>query len=286
MNLSSNKLISVVLPSYNGSHFLRSSIESVIAQTYRNWELILVDDCSTDDTQCIMMEYAQRFPGRIQCIHHKVNRKLPAALNTGFAASKGEYLTWTSDDNYYHPEAIDRMVSVLEEKYHVGMIYCDYYQIDSDENLINRIAVKPPSFLINGNCIGPCFLYRRSVYNEIGAYSNQVRFAEDYDYWLRIASRYLIEPYEFSLYFYRLHSDSLTTITNRKKIKRAVDLALIRNLQKLPWITKEEKIEIVIKKASSSLSNRDFNLFLLCIIVSLLIAPITLIQKIVKRKLF
>ena len=105
-------LVSVVLPTYNGSKWLSQSIDSILKQTYRNLELIIVDDASTDSTPELIMSFASRDP-RIRIISHKSNKKLPQSLNDGFAIANGDYFTWTSDDNWYEPTAIEEMVTAL-----------------------------------------------------------------------------------------------------------------------------------------------------------------------------
>lgn len=84
-------VVSVVMPVYNGEKYLRQSIESVLNQTFKDWNLIIVDDCSTDSSTDIMNEYAKA-DGRIQVIHNKVNSKIPASLNNGFEKASGRYL--------------------------------------------------------------------------------------------------------------------------------------------------------------------------------------------------
>ena len=93
-------VVSIVLPSYNGKKYIRESIESVLAQTFPYWELVLVDDCSTDGTGAVMDAYASK-DSRIRVIHNATNQRLPRSLNIGFRETWGEYLTWTSDDNRY-----------------------------------------------------------------------------------------------------------------------------------------------------------------------------------------
>ena len=105
--------VSIVLPTYNGSQYIRESLDSIIKQTCTDWELLIVDDCSSDHTLEIAREYASR-DARITVIHNEVNRKLPSALNIGFAHAKGKYLTWTSDDNRYLPEALSVMAEYLD----------------------------------------------------------------------------------------------------------------------------------------------------------------------------
>ena len=95
--MTKNNKVSIILPTYNGKKYIRDSIESIINQTYTNWELIIVNDCSTDDTQKIIEEYQQK-DKRIIVINNEKNLKLPASLNRGFEEASGEYYTWTSDD--------------------------------------------------------------------------------------------------------------------------------------------------------------------------------------------
>ncbi len=114
MRGSDPKLVSVILPVYNGEDTIAESIDSVLAQTYQNLELVIVNDCSTDGTQAILKEYEAK-DRRVRVIDNSVNLKLPRSLNVGFSDAKGEYLTWTSDDNLYHPSAIEEMAAVLDK---------------------------------------------------------------------------------------------------------------------------------------------------------------------------
>ena len=100
-------LVSIIMPSYNTGKFIKETINSVLNQTYNNWELIIVDDCSTDDTLSIANKYSS-MDKRIHVIHNEVNKKLPASLNIGFRRAEGKYLTWTSDDNMYVSDALKK----------------------------------------------------------------------------------------------------------------------------------------------------------------------------------
>jgi glycosyltransferase involved in cell wall biosynthesis len=203
------KLVSIVLPVYNGARFLHQSIDSCLQQTYRNIELIVVDDGSNDETVKIIAGYVNR-DHRIRSVTHKRNRGLPAALNTGFANSKGAYLTWTSDDNLYEPEALQLMVNYLEDYPEIAMVCCDVKTIDSAGRQLklwrSLLADEPGGLSIQG-----CFLYRRRVYESIGDYDEELFLVEDYDYWLRVNRSFRIARLEgVSPYKYRLHRKSLT----------------------------------------------------------------------------
>ena len=115
--------VSIILPVYNGARYLAQAIDSCLNQTYRNIELIIVDDCSTDETPAIVRSYTDP---RIRYVRNKTNRRLPQSLNIGFALATGEYLTWTSDDNEFLPHAIETMLKILMEDKAVDFVYSDY----------------------------------------------------------------------------------------------------------------------------------------------------------------
>lgn len=218
--INNNPLISIVLPCYNGQKYLAMSIQSCIDQTYQNWELILVDDCSTDSSPQIMEEFSRR-DFRIQVIHNQVNLKLPASLNVGFANAKGEYFTWTSDDNYYLKEAFGELLKILLNS-NADMVYAGQYIIDDRENIIDELHPVVPETLIYANPVGACFIYKRIIHESLHGYDTNKFLVEDYDFWLRIyLAGFKIIPLDKLLYVYRNHVISLTS-TRRKDIRRSV----------------------------------------------------------------
>jgi glycosyltransferase involved in cell wall biosynthesis len=222
-------LISIVLPTYNGSRYLREAVDSCLAQTYQNWELILVDDCSTDATPQIIAEYASR-DRRIRSIRHVVNKKLPEALNTGHAAARGEYLTWTSDDNRFLPNALEEMTCFLQAHPEIALVYADSRIIDETGTFVEIYPARPASSLAYLNAVGPCFLYRKRVYEIVGRYDAELYLAEDYDYWLRVYREFEIAPITQVLYEYRRHSHSLTSTALETSLQKSVERTLRRNL--------------------------------------------------------
>jgi GT2 family glycosyltransferase len=134
-------------------------------------------------------------------------------LNVGFARSRGDYLTWTSDDNLYEPNALEEMVRCLQSHSEWGLVYCDMRQIGPDgEDLGASEATCEPEALIDRNCVGACFLYRREVYRVIGDYATDMVLVEDYEYWLRVSRRFrMVRVAGPALYRYRIHPGSLTS---------------------------------------------------------------------------
>lgn len=219
--------VSIVLPTYNGAKYIRESIESCLNQTYKNIELIIVDDGSIDETSSIITSYKD---DRIKYLRHKENRGLAHALNTGFESATGVYLTWTSDDNYYALEAIEKMVAFLEDK-NGDFVYCDFYRFQDEDSSTHEIVNLPNKPLLNEtNTIGACFLYRKKIKDVVGFYNPETTLAEDYDYWIRVSKKFPMYHLNKPLYFFRSHKESLTFRFAREyQIEIATVLVQIRN---------------------------------------------------------
>lgn len=219
--------ISVVLPTYNGERFIRKSIESVISQTETDWELIIVNDCSTDATLDICREY-EAVDARIKVISNEVNRKLPASLNVGFRAAAGEHLTWTSDDNMYKPDALRVMSDFLASNKAYDLVCCEY-------DIVNESGVKIREFRhINGRekeyyllseCnVGACFMYTRPLFERVGDYNENFFCAEDYEYWMRIALSGRIKYLKGNHYTYVSNEYSLTATKQNVVIAKTKEI--------------------------------------------------------------
>lgn len=233
--MADEALISIVLPTYNGADYLAEALESILAQTHTHWELLIVDDCSTDATAQIAAQYAAR-DARIRLLRHAVNKKLPAALNTGFDAAQGAYLTWTSDDNLYQPHALARMLQVLQAQPEVDLVYADMLTITADGQPLGRATAEPPELLVRKSVIGACFLYTRHLQERTGRYDESLFLVEDYDFWLRASMHGRFLPLHEDLYSYRVHGSSLTA-TKKPRILALREAMLRKHLPNLPWAT-------------------------------------------------
>ena len=206
IQVTGNPKVSIILPTYNGSRYIRESIDSCLNQTYKNIELIIVDDSSTDSTPQIIRSLEDP---RIRDIRNEKNQRLPRSLNIGFAAATGDYLTWTSDDNQFLPDAIEKMLCCLQSNRDVDFVYADYYGVylETGEKELRTLPDYPD--LGRKNCIGACFLYTRKVYATIGGYDPRYELVEDYEYWIRIANNFNMLHYPQPLYLYGEHAKSL-----------------------------------------------------------------------------
>lgn len=201
--------ISIILPTYNGSKYIQLSIDSCLNQTHKNIELIIVDDASSDSTSEIIKTYNDK---RINYIRHRYNSRLPRALNTGFSHATGDYLTWTSDDNQYLPNALEVMLDYLNKSDGFDFVYADYWEyfVEKGEKKIRKL---PDKLSLQKECqIGACFLYSRPVFKAIKWYNPKLELVEDYDYWIRVSKRFNFVHCPEPLYIYTFHSASLTSI--------------------------------------------------------------------------
>ncbi len=222
-------LVSVILPVHNGERYLRQAVDSLLAQTYPTWELIAVDDGSTDVSGAILDEIAAR-DERARVLHQP-NRKLPNALNAGFHQARGEFLTWISDDNLLYPAFLARLVDCLQRHPDWDMAYANEDVIGEDGELLldspwfrgNQRPLGSPHIhlpgdtselnTIDNNTIGAAFLYRRRVLGLLGDYDPRWYGAEDYDYWMRANALLTLRHVDFAepLLAYRFHAGSLTS---------------------------------------------------------------------------
>ncbi|WP_137754133.1 glycosyltransferase [Sphingopyxis sp. L1A2A] len=202
--------VSMVMPVHNGARWLADAIDSVLAQDFTDFELILVDDASRDASPAIMADAAARDP-RVRLLRLDSNVGLPAALNHGFAAARGDLHSWTSDDNLLRPPMLGRLVATLAAHPDADVVHADFMLIDEAGVELGRSRVGPVERLLYGNNIGACFLYRARVTEALGGYDTQLFGVEDYDFWLRAAPRFAFVALHEDLYLYRKHGGSLTS---------------------------------------------------------------------------
>lgn len=208
--------VSVVLPVYNGARYLGAALESVLDQSFTDFELIVVDDCSTDETPQILADAAARDP-RLRMITNAKNRKLPASLNVGFAQARADWFCWTSDDNLMLPDALAQLIRARDNHPDADIIHADYRVIDTRGVEQTKVVTGPASDLLVENTIGCCFLYRRGVDDHLNGYDETLFGIEDYDFWLRAhRAGFAFHHVNSAPYLYRRHEGSLTDTRARK----------------------------------------------------------------------
>ncbi len=226
----SSPRISVVLPTYNHLEFLPQAIESIRCQTFKDYELIVVDDGSTDGTQ----EFLDSLDFFKMRVIHQENKRLPGALNTGMSIARGELITWISADNFCSPYFLEAFARAFDCFPDAGFACSAFAWIDTGGNItdVERDQDLNPYSLLTKHDFGiASFMYLKKCQDSVGLYNPELEGAEDWDMWLRITEAYPTIYVPEVLYYYRLHENSMTA-TKRQKIclatREAFNLALAR----------------------------------------------------------
>lgn len=209
-------MVSVVVPVYNGERYLKQSLDSILAQTYPCFEVIVMDDSSTDGTWSIVESYADRVRGYRQ----PSNKGIYANTNDGIKMALGEYIAFYHADDVYEPTIIEREVATLEANRSVGAVFSKDLFIDADSVVYGRLHLPPEirdsrplsySDVLNGlltyknaflRC--PSCMARARVYREVGLYrQDEFRNTADLDMWLRMSRAFPIIVLDEYLWRYR-----------------------------------------------------------------------------------
>lgn len=203
------ELVTIILTTLNSERFVARSIESCLEQTYPALELLVVDGGSTDQTLEIIAGYDDP---RIRLIHQHDNAgKLPGAINLGMANAKGGFITWTQDDCWYEPDAIDVMMAYLADHAGVAMVYTDYWFVDKGGRALRiQRAGNPEHIASGGDIVGQCFLFRRVVYEVVGPQEVGYFPVHEVPWRIKVSRAFKIAPLHRILMHYRLHEHSLT----------------------------------------------------------------------------
>ena len=207
-------VVSVLMPCWNRDRFVADAIRSVLAQTFTNLELIVVDDGSTDGTR----EVVASFPdSRLRCLHRE-HRGISAALNAGLAAARGRYIARLDSDDLWRPEMLATQVAVLEARPDVDLVYSRAECTDSNWKLLDMTWGYPLRFpgetfrsMVYNDCTcNITVVCRRECFDRVGAYDESLETSEDLDMWLRVARHYRFEFTDRVLARVRLHGGSIT----------------------------------------------------------------------------
>lgn len=214
--------ISVIIPTYNYGHFLQDALESALNQTYKNIEVIVVDDGSTDNTQQMLKPYE----GRIINIYKK-NAGLSAARNTGIEHASGEYIAILDSDDVWHKDKLRKQLKLFENDSDLGVVSCYATQVDNDLNFQKEIIydeyISPEECsraLAKKNIIsgGSSALIKAECFDKVGHFDETLNSAEDWDMWLRINQFYTITHVKESLVSIRSGSDNMSSIKHAKRM--------------------------------------------------------------------
>lgn len=212
-----SKLISVIIPTYNRAGIITDAINTVLNQTYKHLEIIIIDDGSTDNSREIIENIKD---SRIRYIYQENSGRPSSARNKGIKIAKGEYIAFLDSDDLWHPQKLEKQINILDENSNVGLVtnWCVYktfkdeeiqikkYQAKSQEDNSIFILTKPDKVFT----ATPTLLIRKECFEKVGLFDEEMTYCEDWDMFFRISLFYEIYNIEEVLTYVRVHGESLS----------------------------------------------------------------------------
>lgn len=208
-------LVSVVIPVYNGERFLRESLESVFSQTFRDYEIVCVDDGSTDGSSALLQQYG----ARVRVIQ-QANSGQSAARNEGVRHATGAFVAFLDQDDRWYPSKLAQQVTVLHAEPDVVLVHCNYDRMDGDGRVLvaGAALAEQASALASplGRLIGEALVFpsammvRRDVFQGVGGFDPELRGFEDFDLVARLKQQGRFVLLNESGMAYRLHAGGFT----------------------------------------------------------------------------
>ncbi|MGB7789238.1 glycosyltransferase [Methanoregula sp.] len=213
-----NPVVSVIIPVYNGQRYLAETIESVIAQTVKNWEIIAINDGSTDNSLEILEKYTHEHPGHIRFVTVK-NGGVSRARNTGAALARGRYFAFLDQDDLWAPEKLQRQIDLLVHNKDLGITFTNETVIDEKGSVICEKVLtfgihqrgNVFEYLLFDNFIPvSSVIVKKELFTKVGGFDPRFSLAEDFDFLLKVAREAAVDYVDDPLLLYREHNESGT----------------------------------------------------------------------------
>lgn len=261
----SHPLISVIMPCFNAAPYIEEAVLSVMEQTHKNLELIIVDDGSTDDSQLIVERLVAEHPGRIKTISQ--SREGPyVARNHGLRVAKGEYIAFLDADDWWSKDCLEKLVAPLQEDSGVALAYCGWQNIGLPGGRGDPYV--PPDYELENkatrflSAAAPwpihAALVRRTILDQVGGFDVDLPTCMDYDLWLRIAVARPIRLVPSVLAFYRHHNSGQIT---SKQWRQARNVWLVKRkfIRKYPELVQHLSKKQLSEMVDGALLKRGYD---------------------------
>jgi glycosyltransferase involved in cell wall biosynthesis len=210
--------ISIIMPVLNGERYIAEAIESICGQTCRDYELLVIDDGSTDRTREIVLGFAARL--NLKYVPHEKNQGITPSINDGLRRASGRFIAFLDHDDLWLPDFLETQLTYLIAHPEVGMVHSDFRTIDADGNTLehsvarDRNRTRPSGHVfrhlfMQSMIVGISVLIRKECFDRLGLWDERLRWA-DYHMWLRIARQYRVDYVPKVLTAYRQHSSQST----------------------------------------------------------------------------
>ncbi len=217
-----SSLVSVIIPSYNSAAYLAEAIDSAFKQTFKNIEIIVIDDGSSDNTADIIKPYLNRIQ-----YYKKQNAGPASARNVGLSHAKGDYVAFLDADDVWVPEKLEKQLKLIESNPAIGIVTCGEHQMDVNGKVFDStryIQYKDKNEFLNQMLIknmvggGSCCVVRRKCFDRIGLFDENLRGTEDWDMWMRLAEEYEVASIAEPLFYARIVPNSVSSLQNSMKM--------------------------------------------------------------------
>lgn len=202
------------MPTYNREHIVGKTIDSILDQSYPNFEIIVVNDGSTDGTSLVLQEYVKRYPGKVVVIHQN-NAGQVRARNRGIAESAGEFVAFLDSDDTWEKEKLSLQIPLFRGN--VGLVYSGINEVDSEGRITRTVLPETdmrgdiyPHLLVKNRMTGGSVVVTRKALNEAGLFDESFRAAENWDLWIRISRNFDVDFVSKPLVNYMRHSGNMS----------------------------------------------------------------------------
>jgi glycosyltransferase involved in cell wall biosynthesis len=215
--------VGIIIPAFNAAHYLPFALESVASQIFQDWQILLVDDGSTDNTAQVIAPFLARFGPNMKYLRQE-NRGLPAARNAAIRASTTEFLALLDADDVWLPCRLSESMKALSDRKQAGISYGLITTIDHEGRIGSTWAgnpkhaygqIAPQIYMRKVDLPCPTIMFRRKCLDEVGLFDETMRAAEDRDLWLRIALRYEVAFVPKVIAYYRQSPNSMSSDPHR-----------------------------------------------------------------------
>ena len=210
MSFNKNPLVTVYITNYNYGRYIEQSIKSVLNQTFKDYELLIIDDGSDDESKSIIEGYTKK--KNIFSIY-QLNKGLNASNNVAMKMARGKYIMRLDADDFLAPQAVEIMIAELERNSECALVFPDYYFVDEEGEVIQQVRryeFENDVTLLDQPAHGACTMIRTELLKAVGGYDSDLNRQDGYDLWLNITAQYSVKNVNLPLFYYRQHSNNLT----------------------------------------------------------------------------
>lgn len=226
--------VSVILPAYNAEKYIKEAVDSILSQTFRDFELIVINDCSKDSTEQILLSYTDP---RLVYVKNEQNLGVAGTLNKGLSLARGTYVARMDADDISLPERFEMQVAYLDAHPDVAVLGTNVETFNENGPLYTGWSATDPKqmkvdLFFSCGLAHPSVMMRADVIRELGGYDMAFEGLEDYDLWCRVAEKHGVTTLPDILFRYRVHSAQVTKNPSQKYLQRLNNLKH-RQLEKL-----------------------------------------------------